>query len=462
MAIHTCFWLSAINTEEVHLNPQSWLKNNLNKLKDSPFEEMFFCNVLSKIPFDFNSLIAQFQFKDLYGRTRYCDFVYREGDVIRIAIEVDGYDKRGTGTGMSHNDFVDWQRRQAALTAQGWYVLRFANTDVRDFPDDCKKHIEFLLREERQKSEYQLSIKKSIQDLKNQLSEANEQVQHSKAAEEDRQRLEKQIETLQRQLQLAQQAKPLTEDEEALLQRFNASQREIQEISKENKIMKTTIWALTVLAAVTIVALIFRPSSDEVIRTVANVYEQPVQSSEQLADHIVQPVLTNTGLEETSFVSFQQPESKVESNSWEIDIPDERPLVFVGHAQEHRLPEKRPGTNCKNPLWWENVAGQIGKNIAVQGNVKRITYRQDVRGKPTWIEVGNSRPKAKSLTLIIWGDNRSKFEPMLAELEEDDPICVEGLVDSYKGKPQIKLSSLKQLHVYGSGRDNFPYHWKKY
>jgi len=52
---------------------------------------------------------------------------------------------------MSHADFIDWQRRQAALTSQGWYVLRFANRDVRDEPQRCAEHISLLLRGSRAK-----------------------------------------------------------------------------------------------------------------------------------------------------------------------------------------------------------------------------------------------------------------------------------------------------------------------
>lgn len=63
---------------------------------------------------------------------------------IVIVIEVDGYDKRNTGQGMSHDEFFDWQQRQAALTTAGWHVLRFANRDVRDHPQRCQRYIELL------------------------------------------------------------------------------------------------------------------------------------------------------------------------------------------------------------------------------------------------------------------------------------------------------------------------------
>lgn len=410
---------------------------------------MFFRNVLSRITLDFGSLIAQFKFKDFDGKTRYCDFVYQEGSAIRIAIEIDGYDKRGTGTGMSKSDFVDWQRRQASLTSQGWLVLRFANTDVRDVPERCKQHIDLLLRSERQKSNYQTHIENSILGLKSQLSQAQAQARHSKASEEDRQRLIKQIDTLQHQLQLAQQEKPLTEDEEILLQRLNESQKQLQEISKENNVMKTTIWALTTLVAVTILALVFKPNTNETIKTIASVSAQP---EKQLTEYIAHPVLTPASNEMTSADNVQQ---KI-VGSWKEDTFDQGGLVLVGNIQ-HRLPEKKPGSSCQNPLSWEQAASKIGKNAAIKGNIINITYRNDVRGKPTWIEVGGSRSKEKSLTLIIWGNNRLTFESTLAELEKYDVVCAEGLVNDYKGKPQIKLSSLDQLYIYDNELD---YHWE--
>lgn len=432
------------------MSPQDWLKNNQDKL-GSPFEEMFFRNVLSRITFDFDFLIAQFKFKDFDGKTRYCDFVYQDGSAIRIAIEIDGYDKRGTGTGMSPSDFVDWQRRHAALTSQGWFVLRFANTDVRDAPERCKQHIDLLLRSERQKNNYKTHIENSIRDLKNQLSQA--QAQRSKVSEEDHQRLIKQIDALQHQLQLAQQEKPLTEDEETLLQRFNESQKQLQEISRANNIMKTTIWALTTLVAVTILALVFKPNGSETIKTVASISDRPAQPEKQLTEYVVQPVLTPASTEMTSANNVQQSE-----NSWKEDTFDQGKLVLVGNIQ-HRLPEKQPGSSCQNPLSWEQAASRIGKNAAIKGNIINITYRNDVRGKPTWIEIGDRRSKEKSLTLIIWGNNRPMFESTLAELEKYSVVCAEGLVNDYKGKSQIKLSSLDQLYIYDNELD---YYWEKH
>lgn len=135
------------------LDIDRWIESNKQKF-GSDYEVMFARNVLPKVHgLDLNNITLQYPFRDKDGKQRYCDFVVVESDTVRFVIEIDGYDKRGTGTGMSRDDFIDWQRRQASLVSQGWYVLRFANNDVRDFPDDCAAHINALLNRLRSEAE---------------------------------------------------------------------------------------------------------------------------------------------------------------------------------------------------------------------------------------------------------------------------------------------------------------------
>lgn len=123
-----------------------WIAGNEGSF-GSDFERLFARRVLPLVEnLDLRCIAVQYSFVDLDGRQRYCDFALEESAHVKVAIEIDGYDKRGEGTGMSHDDFVDWQRRQASLTALGWYVLRFANRDVRDHPEKCAQYVNRLLR----------------------------------------------------------------------------------------------------------------------------------------------------------------------------------------------------------------------------------------------------------------------------------------------------------------------------
>jgi len=125
---------------------KTWVAANRHVF-GSEYEILFASQVLPLVEgLRCDAVTAQYHFVDSDGKNRYCDFIIIESEAVRIAIEIDGYDKRGTGTGMSHDEFLDWQRRQASLASQGWHVLRFANRDVRDEPARCAEHISRLLK----------------------------------------------------------------------------------------------------------------------------------------------------------------------------------------------------------------------------------------------------------------------------------------------------------------------------
>lgn len=132
------------------MNFDAWVERNRHLL-GSEYEILFSTQVLPLVEgLQCDAVTAQYHFVDSDGKNRYSDFAIIESQAVRIAIEIDGYDKRGTGTGMSREDFLDWQRRQASLASQGWHVLRFANRDVRDEPRRCAEHITQLLTRLRQ------------------------------------------------------------------------------------------------------------------------------------------------------------------------------------------------------------------------------------------------------------------------------------------------------------------------
>ena len=140
------------------MKPEDWIKNNRATF-DSEYEVLFAKQVLPLVEgLKWETVTVQHPFVDSDGRNRYCDFTIIESQTVRVAIEIDGYDKRGTGSGMTHTDFLDWQRRQASLASQGWYVLRFANRDVRDAPQLCAKHITSLLDRLRQAQSGRIEI----------------------------------------------------------------------------------------------------------------------------------------------------------------------------------------------------------------------------------------------------------------------------------------------------------------
>jgi hypothetical protein len=84
------------------------------------------------------------------SKRRHIDFAVLEGDTVRIAIEVDGFDKTGSGRGMSRVEFVEWSRREQAMVAAGWRPIRVANALVDREPDRCARTVERVLKRERE------------------------------------------------------------------------------------------------------------------------------------------------------------------------------------------------------------------------------------------------------------------------------------------------------------------------
>ncbi|WP_085920423.1 DUF559 domain-containing protein [Halomonas sp. CSM-2] len=321
------------------MTPQQWYAQNRHLL-GSQFEHFFFENILTSIPdLNFASLQAQMSFRDDDEKQRYCDFAIREGEEVRIAIEVDGYDKRGTGEGMTHAEFVDWQRRQSALTSQGWHVLRFANHDVCNEPVRCRNNIHSLL-------------------LK---------LRHKEAARSSH-------------------ASPVpTQTREPVVAPVKNT-HPTRKAKRRKKPIKQELKKMAVSAGLVAAVVL-------------------------------------------GFIFYGQPWL---TNQLQNALP-----TSAAAAQE-----------CPNAIHWSEVRNHMGETVTTQGLIKRITYKPDVNGSPTWIEVGASFPNPDRLTLLIWDNNRPEFASQLSQNIIGDDACVMGKVSEYRGDVQIQLKDADQLNVY--------------
>ncbi len=111
----------------------SWLKEQKRAERfESHFEYSFAQKVLSRVPgLSPDDVTPQQEFVDVNGRTRRMDFaIVCKGQ--RVAIEVDGFDKKGDGGGMTSAEHADYALRERSLTHEGWKVLRFANREIYD------------------------------------------------------------------------------------------------------------------------------------------------------------------------------------------------------------------------------------------------------------------------------------------------------------------------------------------
>ncbi len=130
-------------------------------------ERPFLTGVVALMPndaFDPNSLDAQRHFFGIDGGDCWMDFCIVESDEVRVSIEIDGYDKRGTGT-FERRDWQAWLHRQNALVAQGWRVVRLANAEVLNNPGRCSRVVLGTLREARKVARHSLALTGAVREL---------------------------------------------------------------------------------------------------------------------------------------------------------------------------------------------------------------------------------------------------------------------------------------------------------
>ena len=254
-------------------------------------------------------------------------------------------------------------------------------------------------------------LKETIRQLIEQLTKA----EHESDARVEKNILTEQVRVLQHQLELAQGNRPLAPDEVAVLQQLNAAQSEIGILQEENSVMKTTIWAFTALLAVMIVTFAFKMGA-------INSTEAPIPQPQTALPVIAQ---------QAQAVEVSHVESEKQKVTKTQDV----------------LPAKAKSVSnvfCKNSVNWSHAKQYTGKKVAIQGPIVRVTQRQDVQGSPTWIEIGAAYPSESRLTLVVWGDDRSAFEPVISSQLQSRIVCVKGIVQLYRQLPQIELHSPEQ------------------
>lgn len=93
----------------------------------------------------------------------------------------------------------------------------------------------------------------------------------------------------------------------------------------------------------------------------------------------------------------------------------------------------------------EEAAGHVGETATVCGVGASAKHATSVRGQPTFLNLDRPYPN-QVFTVVIWGSDRAAFgQPEVAY--QNKRICVTGLVESYKGKPEIIARRPSQIEV---------------
>jgi len=141
---------TAMNRKVSRLIPSTWEQfewlHGAKLRENSLYEHQFFEMVLRHVPsLRPEQVFPQFHIQDSRGLNRYIDFVVTIGSLPKLALEVDGYDKTGSGGFMSPDQWDDFTYRQNEIVLQGMTLLRFSNREFSRRPQDAIRQIEDAL-----------------------------------------------------------------------------------------------------------------------------------------------------------------------------------------------------------------------------------------------------------------------------------------------------------------------------
>ena len=91
----------------------------------------------------------------------------------------------------------------------------------------------------------------------------------------------------------------------------------------------------------------------------------------------------------------------------------------------------------------EDASHYANDSVRICSKIYGGKYLENVKGSPTFLDVGGIYPQAP-LTLVIWGNVRKQFHRAL-ELLYNKQVCIYGVIQMYKGKPQIVITNEYQI-----------------
>jgi len=129
-------------------------------------------------------------------------------------------------------------------------------------------------------------------------------------------------------------------------------------------------------------------------------------------------------------------------------------LVFAGCAHEQimtaenweeKQQEEELEQVVQDSIPWSEAKNHIGKRLTVYGPVVSTFYHKEGKGRPTFLNIGNPHPNPDRFTIVIWGDKRDNFSQAPEVYYSNKTIYVYGLIEDYKGVPQIIVDSPDQI-----------------
>lgn len=423
------------------------------------FEERFVIDILKKInglkPED---VIPQYHFTDFDGGNRYIDFCIKNAEKgYFLSIELDGRFK-------FQNDLLEKTlERQNALVANVGTLVRYANTTWLNNPNRVINEIQTILYKQKIKhmndAESRKQIQKSLSDYQKELLEVkelsiknnheqelkklNSAIMALKAQMAEKKEAPNEVGTTDELKNIAQMMKGLSQQIDELKAK---SKEDINPESKQDKEVSATNlqWSEQVLN-----------TSPELIVTsnksvgIKHIHMALLGLIVIFIVGITTYILKNEKSSDIKYTDSKDTVSKIVDsepsfNKISNESPDIDPLVNDSPqieveqvtAQEQNIESH---TEDSSFIHASDASKYIGEYRKVCGQVVQIKEFS----KGIYLNFGNNYPR-QNLTAVVWSSDISNFGNLNQYV--GNSICISGEITSYRGTPQIELSSLEQVN----------------
>ena len=92
------------------------------------------------------------------------------------------------------------------------------------------------------------------------------------------------------------------------------------------------------------------------------------------------------------------------------------------------------------------AARHVGERRTVCGEVASTRYLPSVDGEPTFLNLGRPYPN-QVFTVLVWGDDRPRFDRPPEERFRDRRICVTATIRKHRGTPQVIVRRPEQIEI---------------
>jgi micrococcal nuclease len=98
------------------------------------------------------------------------------------------------------------------------------------------------------------------------------------------------------------------------------------------------------------------------------------------------------------------------------------------------------------PITVEEASEFFRQSKTVCGKVVDSKRAEKIPRQPTFLYLDQPYPN-HFFTIVIWGEDRGKFDEPPETLYDGKDVCVSGLIVEHKGKPQVVVKNPSQVII---------------